>query len=322
MQRSCLLSLLVGSALALTTFAAAAQEVEMPCNTAQLILPWNPGGDTDIIFRAVVEAANRAGAEPQLQVVNSAGQGGTKGAREVMGAAPDGCTLLALHESVFTSFLTGVVDFTWDDFEPIALISRSPSIIGAAKDTPYTDMNDLIEAAKAAPETINVGATLGSTSHFVFLIIEDQTGAKFKYVPYEGTRDRLTALLANNIELAEMNVITAKQYLAENAVKALGIATEERDPALPDLPTLAEQGISVIYGTSRGVVAPKGTAPEVISYWEGVFEKAASDPQLVELLESQGTSVDFQDAETYTKTLSDSFDEHKTAAINLGIYKE
>ena len=322
MPRIKLMSLLAGSAVALTTFSASAQEIDLPCNTAQLILPWAPGGDTDIIFRAVVEAANEAGADPQLQVVNVAGQGGTQGARQGMEAAPDGCTLTALHESVFTSFLTGVVDFTWDDFEPIALISRSPSIIGATPDAPYDDMDALIAAAKSNPETINVGATLGSTSHFIFLIIEDRTGAKFKYVPYEGTRDRLTALLAGNIDLAEMNVITAQQYLAEGSVKALGIATEERDPALPDLPTLTEQGIEVTYGTSRGVVAPKGTPPEVIAYWEGIFQQAANDPELVELLESQGTSVDFKGAEAYAQTLSASFDEHKTAAINLGIYQE
>ena len=322
MPRIRLMSLLAGSALALTVVNASAQEVDLPCNTAQLILPWGPGGDTDIIFRAVVEAANEAGADPQIQVVNVAGQGGTKGARQGMEAAPDGCTLTALHESVFTSFLTGVVDFTWDDFAPIALISRSPSIVGAAPDAPYEDMDGLIAAAKANPETINVGATLGSTSHFVFLIIEDRTGAKFKYVPYEGTRDRLTALLAGNIDLAEMNVITAQQYLAEGSVKALGIATEERDPTLPDVPTLTEQGIEVTYGTSRGVVAPTGTPPEVIAYWEGVFQQAANDPDLVKLLESQGTSVDFKGAEGYAQTLSDSFDEHKTAAINLGIYQE
>ena len=322
MQRVGLVSVMLGSALAFTAFPASAQEVEMPCNTAQLILPWAPGGDTDIIFRAVVEAANEAGADPQLQVVNVAGQGGTQGARQGMEAAPDGCTLTALHESVFTSFLTGVVDFTWDDFAPIALISRSPSIVGATPDAPYDDMAGLIEAAKANPGSINVGATLGSTSHFVFLIIEDRTGAKFNYVPYEGTRDRLTALLAGNIDLAEMNIITAQQYLAENSVKALGIATEERDPALPDLPTLTEQGIEVTYGTSRGVVAPQGTPAEIIAYWEGVFEQAANDPELVELLESQGTSVDFQGAEEYAQTLSGAFDEHKTAAINLGIYQE
>ena len=317
-----MLSLLAGSVVALTAVAASAQEVELPCNTAKLIVPWNPGGDTDIIFRAAVDAANKAGIDPQLQVVNVAGQGGTQGAREAMGAAPDGCTLLAIHESVITSFLTGVVDFTWDDFEPIALLSYSPSIIGAAKDVPFENMDDLVAAAKQAPETITTGATLGSTSHFVFVIIEDRTGIKLKYVPYDGTRDRLTAMLAGNIQLGEMNVITAKQYISEGSLKALGIASNERDPALPDLPTLKEQGIDVTYGTSRGIVAPKGAKPEVIAYWEGVLEAVAQDPDFVKALESQGTAVSFEDAETYTDTLGASFDSHKQAAINLGLYTE
>lgn len=322
MQHNRMLSLVTGAAVALVAFGASAQQVDLPCNTAKLIVPWNPGGDTDIIFRAVVDSANKAGADPQLQVVNVAGQGGTKGARQVMETAADGCTLLAVHESVYTSFLTGVVDFTWDDFEPIALMSYSPSIIGAAKDAPYENMDDLIAAAKEAPETITTGATLGSTSHFVFVIIEDRTGIKLKYVPYEGTRDRLTAMLAGNIQLGEMNVITAKQYITEGSLKALGIASEERDPALPDLPTLKEQGIDVTYGTSRGVVAPKGTKPEVIAHWEDTFAAVAKDPAFVKALESQGTSVAFQDAATYVGTMEKSFGEHKQAAINIGLYKE
>ncbi len=97
------------------TMAATPQQAhaaDLNCRTAKLIVPWGAGGGTDVIFRQFVEAVNEAGAEPELQVVNIGGQGGNKGAKEAVKAKPDGCTLLAIHQSALTSFFTGRVDFT------------------------------------------------------------------------------------------------------------------------------------------------------------------------------------------------------------------
>lgn len=311
----------VAAGFAVTIAASAVGAADLPCSIARLIVPWPPGGDTDIIYRSVVDAANRGGAKPQLQVVNSAGQGGTKGAREVKEGKPDGCTLLALHDSTYTSFLTGRIDFTYDAFEPVALMTYTPSIIGAAANVPYADMKGLVAEAKKAPQTVIAGATLGSNTHFIFLILEDRTGMRLKYVPYEGTRERLTALLGKNIQLGEMNIITARQYLKEGTLKALGIATEKRDPSLPDLPTLKEQGIDLIYGTNRGVVAPKGTPAAAIAHWEEVLAKAAKDPDAVKTMEGQGTIIQFHGSKDYAAHFKKGFEEHKQAAVNLGIYK-
>jgi len=316
--RSCL----AGVIMLLVSLATPAAVADLPCSTAKLIVPWPAGGDTDIIFRIIVDAANRAGAKPQLQVVSSAGQGGVKGSREVRGAKPDGCTLLALHESAFTSYLSGRADFTWDAFQPVALMTFSPSIIGANTATPFSDMKGLIAEAKKAPETLTAGVTLGSYPHFLFLLIEDATGVKFKYVPYDGTRERITALLAKNIQLGEINVITAKQYMSEGVIKALGIATEERDPLIPNLPTLKEQGINLIYGSNRGIVLPKGAKPEIVAHWEAVLTKAARDLPLKKSLEGQGTYVLFLGSADYTALLKKNYSEHEKAAMSIGMFKK
>ncbi|MGQ0664041.1 MAG: tripartite tricarboxylate transporter substrate binding protein [Pseudomonadota bacterium] len=317
----------VGIALALAVMALAAparsaRAADLPCGIARLIVPWAAGGDTDIIFRSIVEATNRAGAKPQLQVVNSAGQGGTKGAREVKGDRPDGCTLLALHDSAYISFLSGRVDFTWDAFEPVALMTYTPSVIGASAAIPFNDMKGLVAEAKQAPGALTTGATLGSTSHFVFLVLEHAAGIKLKYVPYEGTRERLTALLAKNIQLGELNIITAKQYLAERTLKALGIATERRDPSLPDVPTLKEQGIDLVYGLNRGVVVPKGTRGDVVAYWEGMLDQAAKDPEVAKILEGQGTRIQFKGAKDYAAFLKRGYEEHEKVALSVGMFKK
>jgi tripartite-type tricarboxylate transporter receptor subunit TctC len=321
MRTSARLSFIGGAAILAAAVASPARAFDLPCSSAKLIVPWGAGGDTDIIFRAVVDAANEAGAKPRLQVVNVGGQGGTKGAKEVKDASPDGCTLLALHDSVYISYLTGRADFTWDAFAPVSLISHTPSIIGVSKQAPFKTLKEMIAAAKKEPNSIVTGATLGSTSQFVFILIEDKAGIRLKYVPYEGTRQRITALLANNIQMGEMNIITAKQYLKENLLKSLGIATEQRDSALPDLPTLKEQGIDVQYAVNRGVVAPKGTKPDVIAYWDSIFAKATKDPALVKVLETQGTGVQYKNSKDYGAYMQKGFNEHKTAMVNLGIAK-
>lgn len=301
---------------------APAQAVEMPCSTAKLIVPWAAGGDTDIIFRLLVDEANKAGAKPGLQVVNVTGQGGNKGAKDVKAAPTDGCTLFAIHDSAITSYLSGRVDFTWDAFDPVASVSYTPSVIGANVGTPYTNMKDLVAAAKKAPGTITAGVTLGSTSQFIFLLVEDAADIKMKYVPYEGTRERLTALLAKNIDLGEMNILTAKQYIKEGSIRALGIASEKRDPLAPDLPTLKEQGIDVVYGLTRGIVAPKGTKPEIIDYWAGMIEKSAHSKAVEGALAEKGTNVDYRGPKKYAEFFKQSYDQYEKLAIAIGLYKK
>ncbi len=213
------------AAIAVALLPAKLLAADIPCSTAKLIVPWKAGGGTDIIFRVVADAVNKGGIKPQLQVLNITGQGGNKGAKEARGAKPDGCTLFAMHQSAITSFFSGRVDFTWDAFEPVAMVTNTPSIIGANKSVPYNDVKALIAAAKAKPETILAGGTLGSTSQFIFLLLEDAANVKFKHISYDGTRERMTALLAKNIELGEINVTAAQKYIKTNELKALGIAT-------------------------------------------------------------------------------------------------
>lgn len=313
---------IAAASFALSIVASPAQALDLPCSTAKFIIPWGAGGDTDIIMRAVAESANKAGAKPQLQVINIGGQGGNKGAKEVKDMAPDGCALLSLHDSAFIAHITGRIDFTYDAFEPVALMASTPSIIGVSKAAPFNDLKEMLALAKKEPNSITTGATLGSTSQFVFLLLEDAAKIKLKYVPYDGTRQRITALLANNIQMGEMNIITAKQYLKEGSLKSIGIATEKRDPALPDVPTLKEQGVDVQYAVNRGVVAPKGTKPEVIAHWAAVFEKASKDPAFVKALETQGTDVMYLGSKEYGAFLKKGYEAHKTAAVNLGLAKK
>ncbi len=318
-------TLILGAASAVLTLAtlgaAPSAEAAIPCDTARLIVPWKAGGGTDTIFRIIVDAANRAGAKPRLQVVNIGGQGGNKGAKEARAAKPDGCTLFAIHQSAITSYFTGRVDFTWDAFEPVALLTRTPPIYGASPKAPFNTATELVEYARKNPHKVLVGVTMGSTSHFWYLLLADLTGIDLKYIPYDGTRQRMTALLAGNIQTGEINLAAAKKYIQGGQLKALGILTPERNPQIPDVPTLREQGIDLVGGTDRGVVAPKGTPREVIEHYAALFEKAVRDPAVVKSLGNKGTSIIYKGPDEYTAYFRDVQSKWEKVARKVGVYK-
>ena len=306
-----------GTAFGISPAAAA----DFGCRTAKLIVPWGAGGGTDVIFRQFVEAVNEAGAEPELQVVNIGGQGGNKGAKEAAKAKPDGCTLFAIHQSALTSYFTGRIDFTWDKFEPVAMLTRTPSIFGANADVPYQNITEMVAYAKENPGKINAGGTLGSTSQFVYLLLEDAAGIKFNHVSYDGTRQRMTALLAGNIDTGEINLAAAKKYIQTGELKALGITTEERNSEIPDVATLKEQGYDLVYGVDRGVMLPEGTSQEIIDHYAGLFKQAAENPKVVEAMNAKGTYVNYMnpaESETYW---SETQAKWSKIAKDVGIYK-
>ncbi|MBW2154488.1 MAG: tripartite tricarboxylate transporter substrate binding protein [Deltaproteobacteria bacterium] len=289
----CLVSLII---LALGTQPAVVEAVDLPCRTAKLIVPYKPGGGTDIIFRIVVNAANKAGAKPSLQVINIGGQSGMKGAKEVRRAKPDGCTLLAHHEALITNYVAQKSDFTWNAFEPVSNLTYTPYVLGARGDTPYNTLKELIAAAKKSPGKISVGVGLASTSHFLTLILEHRTGIRLKNVPYDGTKAKVSALLAKTIDLSALDVISAKKYIAQGSIKILASATAVRDPLLPEVPTFKEQGVDLVYGLNRGIYLPKGTPADIVEHWQGVFATASKDPSIVAELSKKGSSVRYLDA--------------------------
>ncbi|MDJ0895263.1 MAG: tripartite tricarboxylate transporter substrate binding protein [Alphaproteobacteria bacterium] len=307
--------------IAFTVLPGAAQALDLPCRTAKLIVPWGAGGGTDVIFRTFVEAVNKHGAKPELQVVNIPGQGGNKGAKEARGAKADGCTLFAMHQSALSSYLNGRVDFTYNAFEPVVLLTRTPAIFGANPDVPYNNVEELIAYAKENPGKINVGATLGSTSHFVYLLLADAAKVEFNYVSYDGTRQRMTALLAKNIDMGEINLAAATKYITSKELKALGITTKDRNDQIGDVPTVQEQGIELIYGTDRGIVVPKGTPVDVIDHYAAIFKKAAEDPEVVAAMTGKGTSINYLGPTDYTIYLDETFAKWKRIAMDVGMFK-
>ena len=302
--------------------AAPAAAADLSCSTAKLIVPWKAGGGTHIIFSLFEEAIGKMDVPTKVQVVTVPGQGGNKGAKEARKSKADGCTLFAIHQSAIVGYLNGRVDFTWDEFEMVAQVTSTPEILGASGKAPYNSLDEMLTDAKANPKSVKLGATFGSTSQFMWLLLEDLTGASFKYVPFDGTAERVTALLADTITLGTINIPTARKHIGAGALKAYAVAAPERLPLLPDIPTLKELGVDMTYSLDRGVVAPKGTSKEAIAYWSDVFKRAAEDPAFVEALAAKGTNVMFRGPEAYADWFKAEYDAHERVAVKIGMFKK
>lgn len=312
------------SALALTgvLVPGATAAPSIPCKTAKLIVPWKAGGGTHVIFSIFEKTIQDLDVTPKVKVVTIPGQGGNKGAKEAARSKPDGCTLFAIHQSAITSYLNGRIDFSFEAFDTVALLTSTPDIVGAAGNVPWNSFEDLKKAALAAPDTIKTGATFGSTSQFMWLILEDMTGMKFSYVPYDGTRQRMTALLSGAIQLGTLNVASGRKYLESGELKGFAIAADKRSKYLPDLPTLKEVGVDLVYSLKRGIVAPKGTPPDVIDHWAQIFKMAAENPGLVKQMDAKGTDVEWVGPADYRAWAKKTYADHEKVAIKIGMYKK
>ncbi|MCH8237122.1 MAG: tripartite tricarboxylate transporter substrate binding protein [Proteobacteria bacterium] len=292
------------------------------CSTAKLIVPWKAGGGTQVIFAIFEKIIKGMDVPSKIRLVMIPGQGGNKGAKEAAKAKPDGCTLFAIHQSAVTSYLNGRIPFHYDNFETISLLTSTPDIVGANKDVPWNNFAEFKKATLAAPGTVTVGATFGSTSQFYWLVLENLTGMKFKFVPYDGTRQRMTAILSGAIQMGGLNVASGRKYLESGELKGFAIASDKRSKHLPNMPTLKELGVDMIYALQRGIVAPKGTPRPIIDYWAGVFKKAAADPSFLKQMDAKGTDVAYVGPDGYRKWANKMFKEHEDIAVKIGLWKK
>jgi len=245
---------------------------------------------------------------------------GTKGAKEVKDSPADGYTLYAVHDYINSTYYAGVADVAYTDFEPVCLISSTPSVLTASPKTPWNDWKGMLADAKARPGQITVGATLASTSHFFPALIEKAAGIKFKYVSYEGLAPRMNAILGGHIDLTDSN-LTQKGKVDAGQLKFLAIATEKRNAEIPNIPTLKELGVDVVFSVERGIMAPKGTPADVLARLEGACAQATKDPAFAESMKKQGTDVRYLDRKAYAEFLKKLDTLNKDLARDLGLLK-
>jgi len=263
-----------------------------------LIVPFPPGGPTDAMARRLAEKL-REPLKQNVIVENRSGAGGNIGSEYVASAKPDGYTLLfgtsgplAINVSLYKR--QGYNPET--SFAPIIRLGHLPNILVVNPSVPVNNAQELIAYAKQHPDKLSYASSgNGASSHLAGILFNQMAGTQIMHIPYKGTGPALNDLLGGQVSMSFTDILTALPYIKAGKLRAIGLASAQRSDALPDLPTLSEQGlkgydVSVFFG----IVAPKGTPADVVDTLNQAFKTALADPGIKQTLHSQGI-VEAQD---------------------------
>ncbi|WP_137127810.1 tripartite tricarboxylate transporter substrate binding protein [Roseomonas sp. HF4] len=240
-----------------------------PTRPIRIVVPFTPAGTTDLVARLTAEQLGRR-LNHQVVVDNRPGASGNVGAEFVARSEPDGHTLL------LTTIGTGAINFAVfrermpykpEDLAAVALMTRVPNVLMAANRTSIRNLADMVREAKAAPGRLNYGtAGIATSPHVVVEQLRLATGIDITHVPYRGSGPMLTELVAERIELGMDNIPSALPFIRDGKIRALGVTSARRNASLPDVPTIAEQGVADFEATAWfGVLAPAATPAPVVS---------------------------------------------------------
>lgn len=295
--------MIAGIGLATATLAQPAMAQSYPDRPVEFIVPWSPGGGSDTLMRIVANNISPfLGVE--MPVINIPGVGGTVGLTEASRRAADGYTISQVHEGLLAATATGLTELAWDDFEPIALMTASPQFLVAATDQPYDTFEGLVEYAQANPGELTIGVTLGGVPHLHAAMIAEAFDLDWRYVGYEGTGERVRALVGGNLDLAIGDISSSLQFVENGDLVFLAAGSTERLPQTPDVPTLIELGSDLDLSITRGIVMPKGAPDDAQATLEAALQDLANDPTFIEQINNAGADVAFRGQDGYTAYLS------------------
>jgi len=284
--------LLGGPTLALAPFAAPAGAQDLPPRPVRMVVPYAPGGTTDILARILAEHFQAEFGQP-LVVDLRPGAGGTIGTAQVAQAAPDGTTLVMGTPGTHATATALYPNLPYDpirDFAPVMLVANVPNIVIVNPALPIRSIAELIAAARARPGSINYGsAGNGATTHLSGELFRLMTGAEIVHVPYRGSGAALIDLQAGQIQLMFENLPGAIQHVREGRLRALAVTSPRRAKATPDLPTVAEAGVPGYAVVSWfAVFAPAGTPASVVARLNQGLRRIMAIPAVRQRMEGLG----------------------------------
>jgi tripartite-type tricarboxylate transporter receptor subunit TctC len=275
------------------TLAAAASAFAQtwPSRSVTLMVPFAPGGTTDIVARPIAQALSQEFGQ-SFVVDNRAGAGGTLAAGIAARAAPDGYTLFVAtvaHTMATSLYKSLPYDFE-RDFVPITVLASVPNILVVNPSVPAKSVQELIAYAKANPGKLAYGsAGNGSTEHLSAELFKAMAGVDMVHVPYKGGAPMMTDLISGQIQLAIETSGSAAPHIQSGSVRALAVTTAARSPAFPGVPTLAESGLKGYNVTTwYAILAPKGTPSDIVNKVYNAVVKVLKTPDMKQRLEQFG----------------------------------
>jgi len=294
--------LLIGAALAaVVSFAMPASAQTYPTRPVTMIVPFAAGGPTDVLARIV---AARMGEVLGQQVVieNVGGAGGMTGSARVAQAKPDGYNIVlgtvGTHAQGQTLYKKPLYNAA-TDFTPVALIAEVPIVLIARKDLPANNLQEFVAYTKKNQDKMTFGsAGAGSATHLGCVVLNSAMGTHVTHVPYRGTGPAMQDLQGGRIDFLCEIASTAKPQIDGGSVKPIAMLTKQRSPALPSVPTAAEQGLNVEAYTWNAIFLPKGAPADIVKKLHDAALAAMHTPAVKERLEALGAVIVSDDRAT------------------------
>ena len=281
----------VAIALVLAMSAASAMAQAWPGKPITLIVPFPPGGTTDVLARALGEKLSQTLDQPVI-VESKPGAGATLGADYVAKSKPDGYTLLvgAVHHTIATSVYKKLPYDFQKDFAPITTVALVPNVLVVNSSTPANNVAELIALAKKEPGKMTYGSNgNGTAQHLIGTQFQNMSGIGLVHVPYKGSGPLATDLLGGQITMSFDTVTPVLQHIKAGKLRALAVTTAKRSSVLPNVPTLDEAGLKGFdIGTWFGVLAPAATPKEVVAKLNVEMVKVIQSPEFRKRMDEIG----------------------------------
>lgn len=285
-------TLVIAAAIAAALGTAAHAQERWPSKPITYIVPFGPGGTTDVLARLLATKAGPA-LGTSFVIENKAGAGGSMGSDYTAKAAPDGYTIQggtisshAINVSLYSRLPYDPVR----NFQPITLIGSMPNVLVVRADSPYRSVQDVMAAARSKPGSINYASSGNGTSqHLSGVFFEQMTGGKMVHVPYKSSAESLTALLSGQgADIIFENLAPALPFIKAGKLRALGVTSEKRSASVPEVPAIAETlpGFGIV--SWQAIFAPAGVPRPVVDRLATEMIRAINDPEIRANLVAQG----------------------------------
>jgi tripartite-type tricarboxylate transporter receptor subunit TctC len=273
------------ASLAMLATQASAQDAKYPSRPVHIIVCVPAGGGVDTVTRYIAERMEKKLGQPVV-VENRSGAGGNIGAEVVFKSDPDGYTLLASQPAPITvnPLLYKHIAFDPTKFEPVAIMTIIPNVLLVREDFPAKTAQEFMAYARANPGKINYASQgIGTTSHLTAALLEHLAGIKLQHVPYKGTAPALTDLIAGHVDMMFSELASAKKFSDAGRARILAVATKQRLPELPNVPTFEEIGVKDFESiTWNAISAPPKTPRDIVAKLNEAIEDVLASPEAKE----------------------------------------
>lgn len=301
----------------------AAHAETYPAKPVRLIIPFPPGGGTDILGRLIAQKLTEA---QQWQIVpdNKAGAGGTVGISEAAKARPDGYEMVMGQKDNLVVGPWIYKSLPWSpvkDFTPVAHVAWAPVIIATSTSSKYKTLADVVAAAKAAPDSVTYGSPgNGTTIHLAADQFAKAAGIQLRHVPYKGSNPALMDAMAGNIDLLVSSVPSALGQIKSGKLRPLAVTSAKRSSSLPDVPTVAESGFAGFdASTWYGLLMPAGAPPAHVAAMNAAVNKLLASPEVQKAIHAQGAEPQAMSADAFGQMLQRDYQGMEKTVRDAGV---